>query len=93
MGITFVNAEEGKELTNVEMLINREIPRRTVSGFRPSPTDEQRMAARPEAVSGSEQTGGKDGKAAASKAPSPDRKAPRKTLGGRFRPSRRRRRL
>ncbi len=93
VGITFVNAEEGKELTNVEMLINREIPRRTVSGFRPSPTEEQRMAARPEAVSANERTGGREGKAVATQAPGPDRKAPRKTLGGRFRPSRRRRRL
>jgi superfamily II DNA/RNA helicase len=33
VAITFVSREEGKELTAVEALINREVPQRDVGGF------------------------------------------------------------
>ncbi|MBU0719386.1 MAG: DEAD/DEAH box helicase, partial [Planctomycetes bacterium] len=36
VAITLVGKEEGQRLTNVEMLINREIPQHIVEGFKPS---------------------------------------------------------
>ncbi len=85
--ITFVTREQGKELTNIEMLINQEIPHRKVEGFVPAPPDEEpseQVEASPlsrlEAPVFS--TGGT--------APA---KLPPKTLGSRFRTARRRRRL
>jgi len=85
--ITFVTREQGKELTNIEMLINLEIPHRKVEGFVPAPPDEEpseRVEAPPlsrlEAPVFST-----DGTAPA--------KLPPKTLGSRFRTARRRRRL
>ena len=87
VAITFVSSEEGKELTNAEMLINREIPQRHIEGFVPSPPREKEEPAAPaepvlsrlEApVFGSADQLGK---------------LPPKTLGSRFRPARKRRRL
>jgi len=84
--ITFVSREQGKELTAVEMHINREIPRRNVPGF-VSRSGEDRGALMPPAP--------------ASRPPAIPPvsagtaviSAPPKTLGGKFRPARRRRRL
>lgn len=87
VAITFVTHEEGQQLTNVEKLINLEVRPRNVEGFKPTPPREEKEAA-PEPV-------------ALSRFQAPlyndDRdshaKMPRKTLGSRFRTSRRRRRL
>ena len=87
VAISFVTAEQGKELTNIEMLINRQIPQRLVTGFTPRPSREEgpHTQQRP--------TAGRDLAAVpVGDAPAPVRVAP-KTLGGRFRPSRGRRRL
>lgn len=91
VAITFVTREQGKELTAIEMLINREIPPREVPGFVPRPPRDERPvppargstgAAPPSAVT-----------PRASEGTATTVKAPPKTLGGRFRPSRRSRRL
>lgn len=90
VAITFVTREQGKELTAVEMLINREIPAREVEGFVARPPRED-MPASPR----------REGALATPTAsqPAPGSiatttvKATPKTLGGRFRPSRRSRRL
>jgi len=84
--ITFVASDEGKELTNVEMLINRQVPERRVDGFVARPPREERpVSAKPPVSSNDTLLSAGDGKAIKS--------APRKTLGGRFKTSRRRRRL
>lgn len=44
VAITFVGREEGKELTAVEMHINRQIEERKVPGFKPRPRDEKPMS-------------------------------------------------
>ena len=41
VAITLVTTEQGKELTNIERLINREIPIRTVRGFVPTSREER----------------------------------------------------
>jgi len=43
VAITFVGRDEGKQLTNIERLIDREVPPRTVPGFRPT-SDRERPA-------------------------------------------------
>ena len=85
--ITFVTSEQGKELTAVEKLINRQISLRTVPEFvpsnaRPQPMDRPRHApvSRYQAPVLS----------SVGEAPAPSRP---KTLGSRFRPKRGRRRL
>lgn len=94
IAISFVNREEGKQITQIEMLINKEIPPRQVEGFESAapPPDPLEAAAAAQAQ-------------AAQADPTPSRfrnpaqivvdgqpvAAPRKTLGGRFKPSRRRR--
>lgn len=85
--ITFVTKEQGKEITNIEKLINQEIPRREVKGF----------VARPAPERSGGPSSGTPWSAPSPGAPSSDTptqtatKKP-KTLGGRFRPARRRRR-
>jgi len=87
IAIMFVNKEEGKELTNIEVLINREIPRRIVPGFVPRPPMEKPAEpSEPKPLSRFEAPVYTDGTADPAK-------RPRKTLGSRFRPSRGRRRL
>ncbi len=83
--ITFVTKEEGKELTNVEMLINREVEERKVPDFVPRPPREEVIEKKaPPPVSRL--------KAPVSAQDGPDApKLPRKTIGSRFRTSRRRR--
>ncbi len=88
VAITFVTREQGKELTNIEKLINLEIPERTVPGFAPQ-YEEQEKAAEP----------ADSAPLARLRAPVfanqdvPAKKLPPKTLGSRFRPARGRRRL
>lgn len=83
IAISFVTSEEGKELTNIEMLINRQVPERIVEGFKPRPPRE-RM---PEHVP--KQAPSRYAQPVASESSQPGVKRPRKTLGSRFRPSRR----
>jgi ATP-dependent RNA helicase DeaD len=78
--ITFVAREQGKELTAIEMHINREIPERQVQGFTPRVRDDAPVRMQ-KAVAMAE--------TASSSAPP----SPPKTLGGKFKPARRRRRL
>ena len=88
VAITFVTREQGKELTNIEKLINLEIPERTVPGFTPQ-YEEQEKAAEP----------ADSAPLARLRAPvfanqdAQAKKLPPKTLGSRFRPARGRRRL
>ena len=87
IAISFVTREQGKELTQVEKLINREVPQREVPGFTPRPPKQERVEALPPVrTSRNEAPVFSDG----TEAP---RKAPPKTLGSRFRPARGRRRL
>ncbi len=85
VAVTFVTSEQGKELTAIEMLINREIPARTVDGFvaRPKPKEPETPArpAEPSRLEAPVHGSGTDGSI----------KAPPKTLGSRFRTKRRRR--
>ncbi len=86
IAITFVSADEGKELTNIEMLINREVPQRTLSGFVPRPPREDfvpRSGGRPRPDAPVRET--------VTATPSEAPKGPPKTLGGRFKTRRRRR--
>lgn len=85
VAISLVTRDQGKELTNVEKLINREIPQRKVAGFTPSkpvaiPDDEQ--AQRPSRLRAPVHADGVESPVA----------PPPKTLGSRFRPARGRRR-
>jgi len=83
--VAFVTAEEGKELTRIEMLINREIPLRTVKGYAPSRDTraEEPVQTVPESrLTASVYSGEDDTRQI----------PPPKTLGSRFRPARRRRR-
>jgi ATP-dependent RNA helicase DeaD len=91
--ITLVTREEGKHLTEVEMLINREVPQETLEGWAPSPApDEGRwgkptFAASPAAAAIAAASAPAN-EAAAPPAPVPARA---KGLGGKFRRARRRR--
>lgn len=85
--VSFVTREEGKELTNIEKLINVQILQRSVPGFTPRPVreplEEARKAPPPSRFQAPVFAG--DGAS--------DEKRPPKTLGSRFKPARRRRRL
>lgn len=87
VAITLVTSEQGKELTNIEKLINLEIVERTVEGFNPSPPREETPEAKaPPPLSRFETPVFSNGEAVPAK-------LPRRTLGSRFRPARGRRRL
>ncbi|MGB2988179.1 MAG: DEAD/DEAH box helicase [Phycisphaerae bacterium] len=87
VAITFVTPDEGKELTNVEMLINTEIPQRTVPGFDPTPLKlEPTEPTKPAPLSRLRASVFSSGEEAPARLPP-------KTLGSRFRPARGRRRL
>lgn len=85
IAVTFVTSEQGKELTAIEMLINREIPVRTIDGFVARPKAKEPEAsvrpAEPSRLEAPVHSSGSDGST----------KAPPKTLGSRFRTKRRRR--
>jgi len=90
VAVSFVTREEGKELTAIEALINREIPPMNVEGFAPTPVvaEESRQAVEPpmsrfRAPAPAPQPGGQPATLAARP----------KSLGGKFRPKRSRRRL
>ncbi len=93
IAISFASREEGTELTRIEMLINRQVPARAVVGFTPSASRPEPMM-RPLAPQESPRAGSS---AAASTQSTTSTVAPRaaapKTLGGKFRPARGRRRL
>jgi len=79
--ITLVTREQGKQLTEVEKLINKEIPREQIEDFAPSlPPAEHRRREVAAVATGTSQAG------PATAAPVKPR-----TLGGRFKPARRRR--
>ena len=92
--ITLVTREEGAELTEVEMLINKQIPQETVEGFVPRPPPEDarpREAAPPPVPAQSRFSAPVFGEASANGAAAAAPSRP-KTLGGKFKPARRRRR-
>lgn len=92
VAITFVTREEGKQLTAVEMLINRQIPVKRLEGFEEPPAHAtsagpvRSKPAEPALVAPSAAAPAVAVLAAGS------RSQPPRTLGGRFRPARRRRR-
>jgi ATP-dependent RNA helicase DeaD len=98
--ITFVTREQGNRLTEVECLINKEVPQYHVEGFRPSPPPrevreteareaEKLAAAAPESRLTSPLHDRPAGGVAEAQAPA---RPVRKTLGSKFKPARRRRR-
>ena len=87
VGIAFITKEQGKELTAIEKLINREIPERTVAGFTPGPPREAPPEPAPPAPMSRYQA------PVYSTSGDVPAKPPPKTLGSRFRTSRGRRRL
>jgi ATP-dependent RNA helicase DeaD len=87
VAITLVTREQGEELTRVEKLINREIPPREVPGFAPSAPAREHATASPFPA----QPAPRSSTAVAPPAPVGPKPLP-KTLGGRFRPLRGRRR-
>lgn len=82
--ITFITREQGKELTSIEMHINRQIPARQVSGY--TARGEREIHEAPASR-------GREAAMVDSAVSSPARSAPPQTLGGKFKPARRRRRL
>ncbi|MEK6676214.1 MAG: DEAD/DEAH box helicase [Planctomycetota bacterium] len=83
--IMFVKREEGKELTAIEMLINRQLTERIVTGFEARPAAEPQPAVTQALFS----------RYQASASPNPETQLEKplaKTLGSKFRPSRGRRR-
>jgi ATP-dependent RNA helicase DeaD len=81
--VTLVTREEGRQLTQIEVMINRQIEECHYDGFKPSPPPERKPAEQIDtgAVVAARQAGfGSEG-------PTPVRR----TLGGRFKPARRRR--
>ncbi|UCE60498.1 MAG: DEAD/DEAH box helicase [Phycisphaerales bacterium] len=84
IALAFVTPEEGKQLTGIEMLINEQIPECNIDGFVPTPQETPTEPTAPTPLSrlrAPVHSEGEDGPA----------KPPPKTLGSRFRPTRRRR--
>lgn len=87
--ITFVTKEQGKEITNVEKLINQEVPARKVEGFVPRPSREDHPAhVKSQSTDGS---GKRTDRKTSPETPKPP--APQKTLSSRLRRPGRKRRL
>ncbi|MFO0839362.1 MAG: DEAD/DEAH box helicase [Phycisphaerae bacterium] len=91
--ITFVTFEEGKQITAIEHLINKEILPRRVEGFESSVAppqapvaDEQAVPSTPPIAARFVQSAYAEGDATTAAS-----STPRRTLGGKFRPSRTRR--
>ncbi len=87
VAITFLTKDQGKELTNIEKLINEEISQREVPGFVARPAPERAGEA---SLAAPWSTPALEGAGGGAQAPAVAKKP--KTLGGRFRPARRRRR-
>ena len=87
VAITLVSREEGKELTNIEKLINLEIVERKVPGFKPRPPREEMLPRAAPPPDGGMQAVGTSTETSTATKPAP------RTLGGRHRPARKRRRL
>jgi ATP-dependent RNA helicase DeaD len=87
VAISLVPRDQGKELTNIEMLTNKLISERQVAGF--VPRAPQRRAPEPESTG--PVVSARFAQPAAAPAAEAGPKAPRRTLGGKFKPSRRRR--
>lgn len=85
IAISFVTREEGKELTKIEQLINQQIPQQMVDGFKPTPPPSKKAPTpkEPSASLSREPVHAATG--------APPVKRPVQTLGGRFKPKRRRR--
>jgi superfamily II DNA/RNA helicase len=88
--ISFVSREEGRPLTEIELLINKQIVEATYPGFKSSAPPEERrpervekLVAQPATTTAAKSDWGAD---------EPSAPGTRRTLGGRFKPSRRRRR-
>lgn len=98
IAISLVTREEGTELTRIEMLINREIPARTIEGFVPSPERPdpfrrpEPQSAGPKPSEGATRASAPATSPASSSSTTTRPSTPR-TLGGKFRPARGRRRL
>ena len=91
VAVSLVTREEGKELTAIEALINRELPRREVSGFTPSSPRVEHdgyMAQAPQPAA----SPSRYQQPVFSETGDVGLKMPPKTLGSRFRPHRSRRR-
>lgn len=88
--LTLVTREQGDELTRIEMLINQELTPLKLDGFEPSPPPRDGPMAPIGPVPTPGSTNPPDRAEPAAAAPAPARSAPA-TLGGRFRPARRRR--
>ena len=86
--ITFVTREQGKELTQIEMLVNQELTPMKVDGFVPraQPPEPKQPKAEPAFGRYREPVFSEPGGDQAQPA-----KAPPRTLGSKFRPRRRRR--
>lgn len=85
--ITFVTSEEGNELTRIEMLINKQVDQLPLDSFTPRPPRETEEPVQQPALSRSEMPmfgAGLDDD-------NQPRRLPEKTLGGKFKPARRRR--
>lgn len=81
--VSFISREEGKQLTEVERLINKVVPELSYPDYKPSPPpNRERSTAQVTTGSAVAQRHMKS---------SEEKPAVRRTLGGRFRPSRRRR--
>jgi len=85
---TLVTPEEGKELTQVEKLINKEIRQYTVEGFSPSVKDTRKRTEPPKEEEPTVSTRFREPVRTDSDESTGVR---RRTLGGKFRPARRRR--
>ena len=88
VAISFISRDEGQLLTNIEILINREVPERGVDGFESrAPEDSSERTPERRLISRNEAPVHATADSASAK------KLPRKTLGSRFKPARGRRRL
>lgn len=92
IAISFVTSEEGKQLTEIEKLINREIPVRQVEGFRPSAAHDRNGPLQPAQTRAPVSRYQAPVFSEVSEASGTPVQVPQKTLGSRFRPQRSRRR-
>lgn len=85
--ISFVTRDEGRQLTDIERLINKQIEETSYPGYTPSPVPPRAEPSRPQPVAATPA-----GRPEPDASPSATQtRTVRRTLGGRFKPSRRRR--